>query len=178
MMAWTAACDSVGISQVELRSDAGDGYSVTAGWLVSRQAAGVVDFFDDEFLAFGAGVKAVTAVQALGEELAQITFAGEMFGRMEDRVMEFAEFDFQIAFLGDFQRVADGLGRFAEARLHFLGGAEIKLLRHVGHALGVAQQGLRADADEAIVRVGMAFLDVMDVVGGDKLQAEFLRPRE
>ncbi len=42
--------------------------------------------------------------------------------------------------------------------------------------LGVAQQRLRADADEAVVRVGILLLDVMHVIGGDELQAELLRP--
>jgi hypothetical protein len=39
-----------------------------------------------------------------------------------------------------------------------------------------AQLRLRADADQAVVRVRMAFLDVMHVVRRDELQAEFLRP--
>ena len=40
--------------------------------------------------------------------------------------------------------------------------------------MGLLNRILRADADEAVVRVRMAFLDVMHVVRRDELQAEFL----
>ena len=90
--------------------------------------------------------------------------------------MQLVEFDFQVAFFGHFQRVAHRFGDFAEARLHFLGRTQIKLLRLVVHPLGVAEHGLRADADQAIVGVGMGLFDVMDIIGRDQLEAEFLRP--
>ena len=90
--------------------------------------------------------------------------------------MQFAELDFQIALLGDFQRVLHRFRRVGEARLHFLRRAQIKLLRLVAHPLGVGELRLRADANQAIVRVRMAFLDVMNVVRRDELQAEILRP--
>src|ERR1035437_3097403 len=73
--------------------------------------------------------------------------------------------------------------RFAEvpeARLHFLGGTEKKLFRHIAgaHALRIAQERLRADAHKAIMRVRIAFVDVVNVVRGDELQAKLLRPRD
>ena len=36
---------------------------------------------------------------------------------------------------------------------------------------------LRADADQAIVRVRMPLFDIMNVVGRDELQPKLLRPR-
>ncbi len=42
--------------------------------------------------------------------------------------------------------------------------------------MGLLNKILRADADEAIVRVRIAFLDVVNVVRRDEFQAEFLRP--
>ena len=118
----------------------------------------------------------VAPEQSFREQLAQITFAREMFRRRKDRVMQFAEFDFQVALFGHFQCVPDGLGRVGKPRLHFLRRAQVKLLRLVAHPLRVGELRLRADANQAVVRVRMAFLDVMDVVGCDQLQAEFLGP--
>ena len=73
-------------------------------------ARGILDSFDDEFLAFRPRVDAVAPVQSFRQQLAQITFAREMLRRMKDRVMQFAELDFQIAFLRDFQRVLHRFG--------------------------------------------------------------------
>ncbi len=85
---------------------------------------------------------------------------------MKNWEMQFAELNLQIAFLGDFECVFHRFGNFDEARFHFLRRTQKKLLRHVAraHALGIAQQILRADAHEAIVRVRIAFVDVMNVV--------------
>ena len=146
--------------------------------MIRRQPRRIVNSLDDEFLALGPGVNRVAAEQSFRDQLAQITFAREMFRRRKDRVMQFAELDLQVALLGHFERVPDRLGRVGEPRLHFLRRAQIKLLRLVAHPLRVGQLRLRADADQAIVRVGMAFLDVMNVVRRHQLQAEFLRPRD
>jgi len=118
----------------------------------------------------------VAPAQSFGEELAQVTFAGEMFGRMKDRVMQLAELNLQIAFLGDLQRVLHRLGHFVEQRFHLLRRAQVKLLRHIAHPLGVTEQALRADADERIVGVRVAFLDVMHVVGCNEFQTELFGP--
>ena len=95
---------------------------------------------------------------------------------MKHRIMQFTELDFQIAFLGDFQSVFHSFRRIGKARLHFLCRAQIKLLWLVFHPLGVGELRLCADANQAVVRVRMAFLDVMDVIRRNELQAEILRP--
>ena len=91
--------------------------------------------------------------------------------------MQLAELHFQIALLGDFQRVPYRLRHFTEQRLHLRGRAQIKLLRHIAHPLGIAEQALGADADERVMCMRVIFLEVMHVVGRDELQSEFLRPR-
>ena len=68
-------------------------------------------------------------------------------------------------------------GHLGKARLHLLRRAQIELLLGVPQPLGVGQLRLRADADQAVVRVRVALLDVMHVVRRDQLQAELLRPR-
>ena len=47
--------------------------------------------------AFGAGVDAVARAQPFREQMPQITFAREVFGGIEDRIMQLAEFDLEIA---------------------------------------------------------------------------------
>jgi hypothetical protein len=42
------------------------------------------------------------------------------------------------------------------------------LLGDIAHALRIGELALGADADEAIVRVGMFAFDVVNVVGGDE----------
>ncbi len=101
-----------------------------------------------------------------------------MFRRRKNREMQFAKINLQIALLGDGERVFDGLGRVGEARLHFLRRPQIKLLRLVAHPFRLGQLRLRADANQAVVRVRMAFLDVMNVIRRDELEAEFLRPQD
>ncbi len=78
---------------------------LAAEWLIRRQPAGIINAFNDELLPFGLRVDGVTAEQTFGEQLAQIAFAGEMLRRCEDRIMQLAELDLDVAFLGDFQRV-------------------------------------------------------------------------
>ena len=101
-----------------------------------------------------------------------------MFRRLEDRVMQRFEVELHVALLGHLARVQHGLWDFGEKRLHLLRRAQVELLLHVTHPLGVAQERLRAEADEAVVRVAVLAIDVVDVVRGDALQAEFLRPRD
>ena len=119
---------------------------------------------------------AIALAQPLRQQVPQVAFAREVLGRMEHRVVQLVELDLQVAFLGHLQRVLHRLRHLGEARLHFLGRTQVELLVGVLQPFGVRQLRLRADADEAIVRVRVALLDVMDVVGRDELQAELLRP--
>ena len=151
------------------RQDAGSTF-------IRRQPFWIVNALNDKFLPLGAGVNRVAPEQAFRDQFAQITFAREMFRRRKNREMQFAKLNLQVALLGDFERVPDRLGRVGEARLHFLRRAQVKLLRLVAHPFRVGQLRLRADANQAIVRVRMAFLDVMNVIRRDEFEAEFLRP--
>jgi hypothetical protein len=42
--------------------------------------------------------------------MAEVSFAGEMFRRIEHRVMQFAELDLDVALLGDLERVRTASG--------------------------------------------------------------------
>ena len=92
--------------------------------------------------------------------------------------MELAELDLQVALLSHFQRVRHRLRDFGEARLHLFRRPQVELLLCVSHPLRVRKLRLRADADQAIVRVRVGLLHIMHVVGGDALQTELFRPRD
>src|SRR6185295_18338080 len=67
-----------------------------------REATRVFDSFDNEFFAFNANTHSVTVIQPFTQQLPQVTFAGEMFWRREDGVMQFSKFDLEVALLGHF----------------------------------------------------------------------------
>src|SRR3989442_5716876 len=85
-----------------------------------RKPRGILDTLNNKLGTFGAGVDAVTLVQALGQQMTQVTFSREMFRRMEDRVVQLAEFNFEISLFGHFKSVLDRFGSFGEAGLHLL----------------------------------------------------------
>ena len=122
----------------------------------------------------------VAREKSFREPLPQEAFARKMFRRMKHRVMQILrglrKFNFQIALVRNLARVQNRLGNFGETRLHFVRATQIKLLLRVtrAHALRVAQHGLRADADETIVRVRMTFFDVMHVVRRHEFQSEII----
>ena len=92
--------------------------------------------------------------------------------------MQRLEVELDVALLGHLQRVLHRVGHLGEERLHLLRAAQIELRLDILHPLRVAEQRLRAEADETIVRVRMALLDVVNVIRRDALQAELLRPRD
>ena len=139
---------------------------------IGREPRRILDPDDDEFAAFRARMDAVARAQSPGEQVPQIAFAREMFGRGEHRVMELAEFDLEVALIGHLERVPDRLRHLGEAGLHLLRRTQVELLFGVLHPPGVGKLGLGADADEAIVRVGIPLFDVMNVVRRNELQAE------
>ena len=145
-----------------------------------RQALRIIHARDDKFISHRLRVNRVAREKSFREPLPQKAFAREMFRRMKHRVMQilrgFRKFDFQIAHVGHGARVQNRLRHFGKTRLHLVRAAQIKLFPHIAraHALRIAQHGLRADADETIVRVRMTFLDVVNVVRRDEFQPKFL----
>ena len=126
----------------------------------------------------------VATKQTFRQQMSQIAVAGEMFRRtkhrIKTRVARLRKGNLQIAFVRNFARVEHRLRHFGETRLHLLRAAQIKLLRHIAraHALGIAQQILRADAHQAVMRVRMAFLDIMHVIRRHAFQTKLLREDE
>ena len=100
------------------------------------------------------------------------------FRRVKHRVVQLAELDLDVAFCGDLHRVAHRVWHLGEQRRHLLRRAQIKLLLHIAHAVRVREQRLRADADQRVVRVRVAFLDVVDIVGRHQFEPHVSGPRD
>src|SRR5438067_1358768 len=106
----------------------------------------------------------------------QVTLAREMLRRMENRIMKLAELDLEIAFVSYLERVLHCLGRLDKTRFHLLRRAQIKLFLRIFHSLRVRQKRLCPDADQAVMGVRMALLQVMNVVARDQFKAELFGP--
>ena len=124
------------------------------------------------------GLNGIPEAQAVAEELAQVSLTGPRLGRLEYRVMlrALAVADLQIAFLGHLDRVEDRFRHLGEEVLHFLSRPQEELLLLVAHPLGVAQLRLGADANQAVVRPRVVFLNIVNVVGRDALESELFGP--
>jgi hypothetical protein len=98
--------------------------------------------------------------------------------RIEHRVVQRLEIDSTLHFSATSSVFGTASGTSVKRAFISSARAQVELLRHVAraHALGIAQHGLRADADEAIVGVRMFLLDVMHVVRRHAFQPELLRP--
>ena len=113
-------------------------------------------------------------MQSFVAKFAQITFARLAFRRGILGIFRAPEFQFEIAALGNLQRVRDRLRMIREQSAHFVGRFEIKL-GHVTHAPLVVHHLAGADADHHVVRLVMAAFEEMHVVRRDQSDAEFLR---
>src|SRR5207244_11139426 len=86
-------------------------------------------------------------------------------------VFRFPEFDFQIAPLGNFQRICDRFRKIAKDFAHFVWGFEIEL-RLVTHTIFVLHHFPGADTKHYVVCVVLAASQEMDIVCGDESDAE------
>src|SRR5512138_3291823 len=77
-----------------------------------RQPGRIFDAVDDELAAFASCMDSVTLAQSISKQVTQVTFTREMFGRTEDRIVEFAELGLHIAFPGDLDCVLYCVRRF------------------------------------------------------------------
>ena len=143
---------------------------------ICRQPPRICDTLDHELVPFGPRLDAVAFAQSIRKQMPQVAFSSEVLRGMEDRVMEFPKLDLQVAFLGYLQCVLHSLRDLGKARLHLLRRTQIELLLRVSETLRVSQLRLRADANQAVMCMGVALLDVMHVIRRDQFQAELLRP--
>jgi len=61
-----------------------------------------------------------------------------------------------------------------EHLLHLLGGLEVELLRGILQTVGIVDIRACADTEQNVVGIGVFVLEIVDVVGADDRQVEFV----
>ena len=79
-----------------------------------------------------------------------------------------------IALVGNLERVVAGLGAIREYRPHLLLGLHVKLRAGHAHAVGVVDLGVHANAHDDVLHGRVLAAQVVEVVGGDDLDAHLL----
>ena len=79
-----------------------------------------------------------------------------------------------VALVGDLERVVAGLGAIREHRPHLLLGLHVKLRAGHAHAVGVIDLGVHANAHDDVLHGRILAAQVVEVVGGDDLDAHLL----
>lgn len=173
-----------------------DGYAGIAGVLDEvgddEEVVNVVGFFDDADFVVEAFVDFAFAVVFGLVEVVDLVEGFETFFAEVDKVVEaageavgegelgevevfgfFGEEEFDVAALGDFDGVGDGLGLVGEEGFHFGGAFEVELVAGVAVAAGVGDEVVALEAGENVVGFGVFLVDVVDIVGGDEGEAGF-----
>ena len=91
------------------------------------------------------------------------------------RNMKFAEIKFERATFGDAQRIFQGFRNGLEGVPHFVGMLDVKLVVGKFHAVGVFDGFAGADAEQAVMRKGIVFAQIVIVVGRHQADTEILR---
>ena len=112
------------------------------------------------------------ALLALAAELTLVRLAGveQREARQDDGV----PVQLDVALVGDLERVVAGLGAIREHRPHLLLGLHVKLRASHAHAVGVVDLGVHADAHDDVLHGSVLAAQVVEVVGGDDLDAYLL----
>ncbi len=129
-----------------------------------------VEALDDLLARLGA----VAPRDALLAQVAQVAVLGEAVGHRVRGQLVVAEVQAHVTAFGDLQRGRAGAGIVLEALLHLVARLEVELVAAVAHAVLVGEVALRLDAEQRVVRVGVLVAQVVDVVGGDGLEAGLL----
>ena len=112
------------------------------------------------------------ALLALAAELALVRLAG--IEQREARQDDGIPVQLHVALVGDLECVVAGLGAIREHRPHLLLGLHIKLRAGHAHTVGVVDLGVHADAHDDVLHGRVLAAQVVEVVGGDDLDAHLL----
>ena len=117
--------------------------------------------------------RSVAFFKALVHALAKPAFLGFAFGQGKARKNGVA-FQLNVALFRQLNGVVARLGEIAHDFAHLLLGLHIELVVFEAHAVFVVHVGAGADAQHDVLRAGVLARQIMEVVGGDGLQAQFV----
>ena len=83
-----------------------------------------------------------------------------------------AEIQFHIALLGDAHGIGQRFRHMAEGGFHLLGALVVEFRGLEAHVLGIVHGGLRLDAEQHLVGLHVAGIEIVAVVGGHQRQME------
>jgi len=112
--------------------------------------------------------------QPLLDPLPEVGVGRHPLGDVEGRQEGLAESDLDVAAVGDVEGAGEGVGQFPEEPLHLLRGLDVEILGAEAPALGIVVEGAGLETEEHVVGLGVALLDVMEVVGRREAEAELL----
>ena len=128
------------------------------------------------------GCELLQARQALREpvtrDMLEVRVDGEAVRHAEGRQVIHALRDRDVAALGDEQRVLQAVGNVSEDDAHLLRCLQEELVAVVAHALRVVDRLAGADAEQDVVRLMVALLQVVHVVGADERQVQLFGERQ
>ena len=108
----------------------------------------------------------------------EVAVDGEAFGHAEGRQVVLPLRNRDVAALGNEQRVLQRVGDVLEDNAHLLGRLQEELIAVVAQALRIVDGLARADTEQDVVRLMIALLQIMDVVGADKRKIQLACERQ
>ena len=106
----------------------------------------------------------VTSLKALNAKLAEVLVRRFIIRRNKNREKAFAEFEFKVATVGDFERTPNRVFE-ADGALHHFGAAfEVKFVGVHPHSVRIGAEFPGVDAKDEVLRVGVLAANVVNVV--------------
>ena len=124
----------------------------------------------------GIGLRLAVAVfqagpaQVFEERLLRVAFR-----HLADRDVVIAEFEVEITLIHDLLRDVAGFRDVREDLAHLLLGLQVKLVVGEAHAVRIRKAGLRADAQQHVVRLGILLIDIVGIVRRDEGDVQLFR---
>ena len=118
---------------------------------------------------------AVTVFQAGPAQVFEERLLRIAFRHLADRDVVIAEFEVEIALVDDLLRDVAGFGDVREDLAHLLLGLQVELVVGETHAVRVRKTGLRADAKQHVVRLGVFLIDIVGIVCRDEGDVQLFR---
>ena len=117
----------------------------------------------------------VTSLEPFDAKFAEVVVRRFIVRRNEDREEAFAEFQLEVATVGDFERTPNRVFE-ADGALHHFGAAfEVKLVGVHPHSVRIGAELPGVDAKNEVLRVGVLAANVVNVVRDNRRYAKLLR---
>ena len=108
----------------------------------------------------------------------EVAVDGEALGHAEGRQVVLSLRNRDVAALGNEQRVLQRVGDVLEDNAHLLGRLQEELIAVVAQALRIVDGLAGADAEQDVVRLMIALLQIVHVVRADERQVQLVRERQ